>query len=214
MRSTRTTPAPWAGATSPTTHWWTSTARYSRARAGGITKAVEGSHTGGFNNDTWGVAMIGDFDVVPPTPIQLRTVARLLGWRMAMDGVDPRGTVTLTSARRGVHPVPARRARDAADDLHPPRRRGHRLPGQRRIRRDGPHPRHGRAVQRPARTTGTRRLAARRRDLRPLAGDGRHEQPGWARRRRRSRLPTGDARYVRFAARRGVLVAAVPAPTP
>ena len=65
--------------------------------AGGITKPVEGSHTGGFNVNTWGVAMLGDFDVVPPTPIQLRTVARLVGWRLAMDGVDPKGTVTLTS---------------------------------------------------------------------------------------------------------------------
>jgi uncharacterized protein with LGFP repeats len=76
-------------------------------RAGGITKAVEGSHTGGFNVDTWGVAMLGDFDVVPPTPIQLRTVARLLGWRMAMDGVDPRGTVTLTSAGSAFTKFPA-----------------------------------------------------------------------------------------------------------
>jgi uncharacterized protein with LGFP repeats len=67
-------------------------------RAGGITKAVEGSHTGGFNRDTWGVAMIGDFDDAPPTPIQLRTVGRLLGWRLSMDGVDPKGTVTLASA--------------------------------------------------------------------------------------------------------------------
>jgi uncharacterized protein with LGFP repeats len=67
-------------------------------RAGGITKPVEGSHTGGFNKNTWGVAMIGNFDVVPPTPIQLRTVGRLLGWRLGMDGVDPRGTVALTSA--------------------------------------------------------------------------------------------------------------------
>jgi uncharacterized protein with LGFP repeats len=66
-------------------------------RAGGITKAVEGSHTGGFNVNTWGVAMLGDFDAVPPTPIQLRTVGRLLGWRLAMDRVDPKGTVTLRS---------------------------------------------------------------------------------------------------------------------
>jgi uncharacterized protein with LGFP repeats len=66
-------------------------------RAGGITKPVEGSHTGGFNKNTWGVAMLGEFDVVPPTPIMLRTVARLLGWRLQMDGVDPRGTVTLPS---------------------------------------------------------------------------------------------------------------------
>lgn len=67
-------------------------------RAGGITKPVEGSHTGGFNRDTWGVAMIGDFDDVPPTPIQLRTVGRLLGWRLGLDGVNPKGTVTLASA--------------------------------------------------------------------------------------------------------------------
>jgi uncharacterized protein with LGFP repeats len=67
-------------------------------RAGGINRAVRGSHTGGFNTETWGVALIGDFEVVAPTPVQLTTAARLIGWRMAMDGVDPRGTVTLTSA--------------------------------------------------------------------------------------------------------------------
>ena len=66
-------------------------------RAGGIDQPVEGSHTGGFNKNTWGVAMLGNFDVVPPTPIQLRTVGRLLGWRLGMDRVDPRGTVVLTS---------------------------------------------------------------------------------------------------------------------
>lgn len=66
--------------------------------AGGLTKAVEAFHTGGFNRNTWGVAMIGNFDDVPPTPIQLRTVGRLLGWRLGMDGVDPKGTVALESA--------------------------------------------------------------------------------------------------------------------
>jgi uncharacterized protein with LGFP repeats len=66
--------------------------------AGGLTKAVEGFHTGGFNRNTWGVAMIGNFDDVAPTPIQLRTVGRLLGWRLGMDGVDPKGTVALESA--------------------------------------------------------------------------------------------------------------------
>lgn len=65
--------------------------------AGGLTKAVEGFHTGGFNRNTWGVAMIGNFDDVPPTPLQLRAVGRLLGWRLGLDGVDPKGTVTLES---------------------------------------------------------------------------------------------------------------------
>jgi uncharacterized protein with LGFP repeats len=67
-------------------------------RAGGIDRAVEGSHTGGFNRNTWAVAMMGNFDDAPPTPIQLRTVGRLLGWRLGLDHVNPRGTVTLTSA--------------------------------------------------------------------------------------------------------------------
>jgi uncharacterized protein with LGFP repeats len=67
-------------------------------RAGGLNRAVEGSHTGGFNRDTWGVAMIGNFDDAPPTPVQLRTLGRLLGWRLGIDHVDPKGTVTLASA--------------------------------------------------------------------------------------------------------------------
>jgi uncharacterized protein with LGFP repeats len=67
-------------------------------RAGGVDRPVEGAHTGGFNHDTWGVAMMGNFDVVPPTPIQLRTTGRLLGWRLGFNRVDPRGTVVLASA--------------------------------------------------------------------------------------------------------------------
>ena len=67
-------------------------------RAGGMNRAVQGAHTGGFNADTWGVAMIGDFNAEPPTPVQLRTTGRLLGWRLGLDRVDPRGTVALTSA--------------------------------------------------------------------------------------------------------------------
>ncbi len=67
-------------------------------RAGGMTAPVEGAHTGGFNLNTWGVAMIGDFNVVPPTPVQVRTAGRLLGWRLLMSGIDPKGMVSLTSS--------------------------------------------------------------------------------------------------------------------
>jgi uncharacterized protein with LGFP repeats len=67
-------------------------------RAGGMTRPVEGAATGGFNPNTWGVAMIGDFETVPPTPIQLRTTGRLLGWRLGLDRVDPQGTVALASS--------------------------------------------------------------------------------------------------------------------
>ncbi len=73
-------------------------------RAGGITKDVLGSHTGGFNRDVWGVSLIGDFEDVPPPDIMVRTVGRLLGWRLSLDRVDPLGTIKLKSAG-GSHTV-------------------------------------------------------------------------------------------------------------
>lgn len=84
-------------------------------RAGGIAQPVEGSHTGGFNRDTWGVAMIGDFETEPPTPVQIRMLGRLLGWRLGLAGVDPMGTAVLVSeggsytrfARGGATTLPA-----------------------------------------------------------------------------------------------------------
>ena len=67
-------------------------------RAGGITKDVMGSHTGGFNSDVWGVSMIGNFEDEPPPDIMIKTVGRLLGWRLSLDHVDPLGSVHLKSA--------------------------------------------------------------------------------------------------------------------
>lgn len=67
-------------------------------RFGGLDKPVEGSHTGGFNKDTWAVCLIGDFGKEVPTAMQLRSVGKLLGWRLALAGIDPKGTVALTSA--------------------------------------------------------------------------------------------------------------------
>jgi uncharacterized protein with LGFP repeats len=67
-------------------------------RAGALTGPVQGDHTGGFNRDSWGVAMIGNFDDIAPTPIQLHTLGRLIGWRLGLDNINPKGTVALPSA--------------------------------------------------------------------------------------------------------------------
>ena len=67
-------------------------------RGGGITKDVLGSHTGGFNRDVWGVSMIGDFEEDPPPDVTVKTLGRLLGWRMSLDRVNPLATVQLKSA--------------------------------------------------------------------------------------------------------------------
>lgn len=76
-------------------------------RAGGITKDVLGSHTGGFNRDVWGVSLIGDFEDVPPPDIMIRTTGRLLGWRLSLDRVDPLNTVRLKSAGGSMTLFPA-----------------------------------------------------------------------------------------------------------
>jgi uncharacterized protein with LGFP repeats len=67
-------------------------------RAGALIGPVQGDHTGGFNRDSWGVAMIGNFDAVAPTPIQLQTLGRLIGWRLGLDHIDPKAMVALPSA--------------------------------------------------------------------------------------------------------------------
>ena len=146
-------------------------------RAGGITKPVEGAHTGGFNRDTWGVAMLGNFDLVPPTPIQLRNTGQVARMAHGPGPHRPEGHGRARIGRRLVLQVPVRRHPDAADDLHPPRRRHHRMPGQRGICGDGPDPRHRRTIQRSAGSRRTGGVAARRCDLRAMGVVGRGEQP-------------------------------------
>ena len=186
-RSTRTTPRHWAGATSPTTRWSTSTARCSRAGPAASTGPVKVIHTGGFNRDTWGVAMIGDFDDVPPTPIQLRTVGRLIGWRLGLDHVDPQGTVALTSAggrTRNFPPAPSRRCRPSSrhrdvGTTDCPGNAAYALLDE--IRDIAAH------FNDPPGPQDLADGAAGRRDLRPMAGDGRARAARWVRRPRRRR---------------------------
>ncbi|MGZ8177547.1 N-acetylmuramoyl-L-alanine amidase [Williamsia sp. SKLECPSW1] len=64
---------------------------------GGLDRNVQGTHTGGFNRDTVGVAMIGDYNDVAPTPDLIRSVGSYLGWRLKLAGVDPNGTAQLVS---------------------------------------------------------------------------------------------------------------------
>ena len=88
-------------------------------RFGGITKPVEGIHTGGFNTNAWAVCMIGDFSQAPPTPEQVRAVGQLLGWRLAMDTVEPQGHRRADFRRRPQHAFPARCHPNLAEHLRP-----------------------------------------------------------------------------------------------
>ena len=66
-------------------------------RAGGTSRAVIGSHAGGFNTGTVGISMIGTYESVAPSKEMLESVAQVAAWRLSQGGVDPRGSLTMTS---------------------------------------------------------------------------------------------------------------------
>ncbi|WP_121015181.1 peptidoglycan recognition protein [Streptomyces sp. 3211.6] len=66
-------------------------------RAGGVTKAVLGAHTMGFNADSMGVAVIGTYSSTAPPKAAVDAVARLTAWKLGLFGADPRAKTTLTS---------------------------------------------------------------------------------------------------------------------
>ena len=61
-------------------------------RAGGLSRNVQGAHAGGFNGNTWGISMMGDYSTVSPPDATVRKVGEILGWRLAVAGVDPKGS--------------------------------------------------------------------------------------------------------------------------
>ena len=90
--------------------------RIFEGRAGGIDLPVRGDHVHGFDGDSAGIAVLGDFEgaaatsTTPakaagrPTRAALESVARLAAWKLGQYGVDPSGQVTLTAtADTGVH---------------------------------------------------------------------------------------------------------------
>jgi hypothetical protein len=76
-------------------------------RFGGITKAVLGAHTGGFNVDSFAVSAIGNFDKVATTPEMIDAIARLMAWKLALYYRNPLGTTSLVSQGGGTSKYPA-----------------------------------------------------------------------------------------------------------
>jgi N-acetylmuramoyl-L-alanine amidase/LGFP repeat len=70
-------------------------------RAGGMDRPVVGAHAGGFNQETFGIAMMGTLTDTPPTPAELTSVERLAAWKLGGMYRDPSQKVTLTSTGGG-----------------------------------------------------------------------------------------------------------------
>ncbi|MFD9464199.1 peptidoglycan recognition protein [Streptomyces sp. NPDC060027] len=67
-------------------------------RAGGVAKAVKGAHTLGFNTNSMGIAVLGNFAGTKPPDAALKAIARLTAWKLGLYGANPRGKTYLTSA--------------------------------------------------------------------------------------------------------------------
>ncbi|MEV7893638.1 N-acetylmuramoyl-L-alanine amidase [Streptomyces cyaneofuscatus] len=66
-------------------------------RAGGVTKAVLGAHTLGFNTNTMGIAVLGSYASTNPPAAALTAVSKLTAWKLGLFGRNPKGKITLVS---------------------------------------------------------------------------------------------------------------------
>jgi hypothetical protein len=62
-------------------------------RAGGVEQPTIGAQAGGWNAVSTGVAMIGSYSVSPPPAVALRSLERVLAWKLSLAGVPARGGV-------------------------------------------------------------------------------------------------------------------------
>lgn len=66
-------------------------------RQGGITKAIIGGHTYGFNTGTTSVAQIGNFQETETPWAMTAATRQLVGWKLGHHGIDPKATTTVTN---------------------------------------------------------------------------------------------------------------------
>lgn len=74
-------------------------------RGGGIDRSVIGAHAQGFNTNTVGVMVIGDYTAATPSPAVIESVSRVIGWKMAISGSSPGGAVAFTSGGSPKYPA-------------------------------------------------------------------------------------------------------------
>ena len=75
--------------------------RLYEGRGGGMDRAVVGGHTAGFNDQTFAISALGNFQTFKPNDPEMvamvDSVSSLLAWKLSMNHRDPNGKTTLVS---------------------------------------------------------------------------------------------------------------------
>lgn len=66
-------------------------------RYGGLNEPVQGAHAGGFNENTSGVAIMGDYQAEQPSDAAIEATGKFIGWRAKIAQLDPKGQTTMYS---------------------------------------------------------------------------------------------------------------------
>ncbi|MFJ6084003.1 peptidoglycan recognition protein [Streptomyces sp. NPDC092369] len=66
-------------------------------RKGGVDLPVLGAHTYGWNRESTGIAVLGNYTTAEASGAVLTSVARIAAWKLGQYGADPAGTVQLTA---------------------------------------------------------------------------------------------------------------------
>ena len=67
-------------------------------RYGGLDRNVVGAHAAGFNAESWGVSVLGNYSTAAPTPAIASALRAIIGWKTSVEHMDPTGTAVLTAA--------------------------------------------------------------------------------------------------------------------
>ncbi|HEY5889763.1 MAG TPA: N-acetylmuramoyl-L-alanine amidase [Acidimicrobiia bacterium] len=71
-------------------------------RTGSKSSPVQGAHTAGFNSQTQGVAMMGNFDIAAPSTANIDGLRMIVNWLTGWHSIDPNGSVSLTAGSGAV----------------------------------------------------------------------------------------------------------------
>ena len=78
-------------------------------RAGGVDRGVVGAHAAGFNTGSFGVSVMGNFDVADIPSVALESVARVVAWKYDVHGIDARASRTISANGKSINVLTAHR---------------------------------------------------------------------------------------------------------